>query len=221
MDARELDRLFRHAAFLTSAAKLVQCPPDTGREVAFAGRSNAGKSSAINRITQQGKLARTSKTPGRTQLLNFFSVSPEARLVDLPGYGYAEVPDALKIDWQKHLTEYLEKRESLVGVVLIMDVRHPLKEFDQMMLEWAAAYDFPLHILLTKADKLTRNQSAKSLAEVRRAIKQYPGVSVQLFSAPKSLGVEDVQLTLARWLGMADASTDLARDTGDNAPFEG
>lgn len=207
MDARELDRLFRHTTFLTSAAKLVQCPPDSGREVAFAGRSNAGKSSAINRITQQGKLARTSKTPGRTQLLNFFTVNEQARLVDLPGYGYAEVPEALKIDWQKHLTEYLEKRESLVGVILIMDVRHPLKEFDQMMLEWAAAYDFPLHILLTKADKLTRNQCAKSLAEVKRAIKQYPAVTVQLFSAPKSQGIEEAQLTLAQWLGLVEERT--------------
>lgn len=202
MDARELDRLFRHTTFLTSAAKVSQCPADSGREVAFAGRSNAGKSSAINRITQQGKLARTSKTPGRTQLLNFFAVAPEVRLVDLPGYGYAEVPEALKLDWQKHLTEYLEKRDSLVGVVLIMDVRHPLKEFDQMMLEWAAAYDFPLHILLTKADKLSRNGAAKSLAEVKRALKAYPSVSVQLFSTPQSTGVETAQMKLAEWLGL-------------------
>lgn len=208
MDARELDRLFRHATFMTSAANLSQCPPDDGREVAFAGRSNAGKSSAINRITQQGKLARTSKTPGRTQLLNFFKVSTDARLVDLPGYGYAEVPDALKIDWQKHLTEYLEKRESLVGVVLIMDVRHPLKEFDQMMLEWAEAYQFPLHILLTKADKLSKNEAAKSLATVKRAIKAYPMVSVQLFSTPKSIGCEEAQLKLAQWLGLVETTTE-------------
>lgn len=206
MDSRELDRIFRHTRFLTSAAKLSQCPADMGREIAFAGRSNAGKSSALNRITQQGKLARTSKTPGRTQLLNFFSVTEHARLVDLPGYGYAEVPDALKIEWQKHLTEYLEKRDSLVGVVLIMDVRHPLKEFDYMMMEWAASYQFPLHILLTKADKLTRNGAAKSLAEVKRAIKNYPLISVQLFSAPKSLGIEAAQLKLAQWLGLAKES---------------
>lgn len=217
MDTRELDRLFRHTTFLTSAARLSQCPEDSGREVAFAGRSNAGKSSAINRITQQGKLARTSKTPGRTQLLNFFSVSADARLVDLPGYGYAEVPEALKIDWQKHLTEYLEKRESLVGVILIMDVRHPLKEFDHMMLEWAASYEFPLHILLTKADKLTRNGAAKSLAEVRRALKQYPGASVQLYSAPKSIGNEEAQLTLARWLGLADNTPDAEDHSGDES----
>lgn len=203
MDSRELDRIFRHAAFLTSAAKVSQCPPDEGREVAFAGRSNAGKSSALNRITQQGKLARTSKTPGRTQLLNFFSVTEQARLVDLPGYGYAEVPEALKIEWQKHLTEYLEKRDSLVGVILIMDVRHPLKDFDYMMIEWASNYDFPLHILLAKADKLSRNGAAKSLADVRRAIKDYPNLSVQLFSAPKSIGTEEVQLKLAQWLGLA------------------
>lgn len=206
MDARALDRLFRHATFMTSAAKLSQCPPDNGREVAFAGRSNAGKSSAINRITQQTKLARTSKTPGRTQLLNFFNVSTDARLVDLPGYGYAEVPDELKIDWQKHLTEYLEKRESLVGVVLIMDVRHPLKEFDQMMLEWAEAYQFPLHILLTKADKLSKNEAAKSLATVKRAIKPYPMTSVQLFSTPKSIGCEEAQLKLAQWLDLVETT---------------
>ncbi|CBL45504.1 GTP-binding protein [gamma proteobacterium HdN1] len=207
MDAQQLDRLFRHTQFLTSAAKLSQCPPDEGREVAFAGRSNAGKSSAINRITQQSKLARTSKTPGRTQLLNFFSVDDHKRLVDLPGYGYAEVPEALKVEWQRHLTEYLENRVSLVGVILIMDVRHPLKPFDQMMLDWARAYQFPLHILLTKADKLSRNAGQKSLAEVKRAIKSYSDVSVQLFSTPESTGLVEAQGVLARWL---EASGDAA-----------
>ena len=147
---------YRAAEFLTSASRLSQCPPDTGREVAFAGRSNAGKSSAINRLTGNKKLARTSKTPGRTQLINFFTLAEECYLVDLPGYGYAKVPPEVKLKWQRELERYLQDRQSLRGLVLLMDVRHPLQEFDRLMLNWAHASHMPVHLLLTKADKIGR-----------------------------------------------------------------
>lgn len=192
----------QQASFIKSAAKVDQCPPDEGREVAFAGRSNAGKSSALNTLTH-ARLARTSKTPGRTQLLNFFRLDDERRLVDLPGYGYAKVPIPLKEHWQHHLEAYLGSRNSLVGVILLMDVRHPLTEFDRMMLDWAKASRLPLHILLTKADKLTFGAARNTLLGVQKEIRQKWGdgvASVQLFSAPKRQGIEDAQLVLANWL---------------------
>ena len=140
---------FQKARFLTSASNLSQCPEDQGYEVAFAGRSNAGKSSALNTLTGSKKLARTSKTPGRTQLINFFSITNQQRLVDLPGYGYAKVPEEIKKQWQYHLDEYLSKRQCLMGVVLLMDIRHPLKEFDLMVMQWANSCEMPIHILLS------------------------------------------------------------------------
>ncbi len=156
--------LCQKAKFALSAAKVEQCPDDQGYEVAFAGRSNAGKSSALNTLTH-ASLARTSKTPGRTQLLNFFSLDDERRLVDLPGYGYAKVPIPLKQHWQKHLEAYLGSRECLRGVILMMDVRHPMTDFDKMMLDWAKASSMPMHILLTKADKLTHGAEQEHIAE--------------------------------------------------------
>ena len=144
---------FRKAAFLQSASAIENAPTDFGSEVAFAGRSNSGKSSAINTLTHQGKLARTSRTPGRTQLINFFSLSEHQRLVDLPGYGFAKVPLAVKKKWNQQLERYLQYRESLRGLVMLMDVRHPLTEPDRQMLSWAEAASMPVHILLTKADK--------------------------------------------------------------------
>ena len=195
--------LCQQASFLISAAKVDQCPLDSGLEVAFAGRSNAGKSSALNTLTH-ANLARTSKTPGRTQLLNFFSLDHERRLVDLPGYGYAKVPIPLKQHWQEHLEAYLSSRNSLSGVVLMMDIRHPLTEFDRLMLDWAQASSMPLHILLTKADKLAFGAQKNALLKVQRDIRQGWGdtASIQLFSAPKRQGVEDAQRVLARWLGL-------------------
>lgn len=195
--------LCQQASFLISAAKVDQCPLDSGLEVAFAGRSNAGKSSALNTLTH-ANLARTSKTPGRTQLLNFFSLDDERRLVDLPGYGYAKVPIPLKQHWQEHLEAYLSSRNSLSGVVLMMDIRHPLTEFDRLMLDWAQAGSMPLHILLTKADKLAFGAQKNALLKVQRDIRQGWGdtASIQLFSAPKRQGVEDAQRVLARWLGL-------------------
>ncbi len=201
--SKSLDALFHSARFTTSAAKLSQCPDDAGWEVAFAGRSNSGKSSAINALTRQSKLARTSKTPGRTQLINFFALTEQHRLVDLPGYGFAKVPEKMKQQWQQHMGEYLEKRACLRGIVLVMDARHPLKPFDEMMLEWAAYYQRPLHILLSKADKLSKNEANKSLFSVEKTLKSLDGqFSAQLFSAPKSTGVAQARLLIADWLNL-------------------
>ena len=193
--------LCQQATFLISAAKVDQCPPDLGREIAFAGRSNAGKSSALNTLTH-ANLARTSKTPGRTQLLNFFSLDEERRLVDLPGYGYAKVPIPLKQHWQHHLEAYLSSRESLAGLVLLMDIRHPLTDFDRLMLDWSSAGNMPMHILLTKADKLAFGAAKNALLKVRQEIRKGwgEGVSIQLFSAPKRQGVEEAHAVLAHWL---------------------
>lgn len=191
------------ASFIISAPTLALCPDDTGAEVAFAGRSNAGKSSAINALTQQNSLARTSRTPGRTQLINFFSVMNDEslRLVDLPGYGYAKVPELVKLEWQKHLAEYLRNRFSLRGLVLLMDVRHPLTEFDQMMLNYADQREMPVHILLTKADKLKKGPASASLQKVRSRLKEWEDlVSVQLFSSLKRDGVDTLSQKLNQWL---------------------
>ena len=192
---------YRSAHFLTSAAKLSQCPADSGWEVAFAGRSNAGKSSAINSLTNNKKLAKTSRTPGRTRLLNFFQLSESQRLVDLPGYGFAKVPLAVKREWTKHLENYLQKRQSLRGLILLMDVRHPLQPFDQQMLEWALAASMPVHILLTKADKLKRGPASAALLKVRAGLEPYEElVSVQLFSALKHSGTGELVSVLNAWL---------------------
>ena len=181
----KIESLLRQTSFLISAPALRTCPPTAGMEVAFAGRSNAGKSTAINALTGQKKLARTSKTPGRTQLINFFEVNDGARLVDLPGYGYAKVPEKVKRQWQANMGEYLEKRENLEGVIVVMDIRHPLKEFDCMMLDWAGHFQLPIHILLNKADKLKKNAANQTLFSVQRAIEELGDlVSVQLFSTP-------------------------------------
>ncbi len=196
-----MNPIYHQAKFLVSAAKLSQTPPDQGMEVAFAGRSNAGKSSALNTLCQQKALARTSKTPGRTQLLNFFSVDEQRRLVDLPGYGFAKVSEQIKQQWQQALADYLENRQSLRGVILLVDVRHPLKQFDQQMLEWSNQIDLPVHILLTKADKLGRGAAAKSLQQVSREIRQFGDkVTVQLFSALKRQGIDEAHGVLDEWL---------------------
>ncbi len=194
---------YQTARFLTSAPTLAQCPPDSGAEVAFAGRSNAGKSSAINTLTRQKALARISKTPGRTQLINFFTLGDDAdrRLVDLPGYGFAKVPEQVKLEWQRHLSDYLQRRASLRGLVLVMDVRHPLTEFDQTLLGWADDKAMPVHILLTKADKLKRGAAASALQQVRSRLQEWEDlVSIQLFSSLKGQGVEEAHARLDAWL---------------------
>ena len=189
----EASAYFEKAGYLTSAAKLRQCPEDSGAEIAFAGRSNAGKSSALNALTRNSKLARTSKTPGRTQLLNFFELEAGRRLVDLPGYGYAKVPDAIKKQWQNLIDQYLRQRRSLRGLVLVMDIRHPMSGFDNMMLDWGAACEMPVHILLSKADKLKKMAQARQLAAVKKALgAHHQAVSVQTFSSLKREGIDSL-----------------------------
>ena len=200
---------YRRAEFLTSASKLSQCPPDEGWEVAFAGRSNAGKSSAINSLTGNRKMAKTSKTPGRTQLINFFQLTQSQRLVDLPGYGFAKVPLAVKREWTKQLENYLQKRQSLRGLVLLMDVRRPLEPFDQQMLTWALEALMPVHILLTKADKLKKGPAGNILLKVRAALQPHQDLaSVQLFSALKHTGHEELIKVLDVWMTQQDADTE-------------
>ena len=192
---------FRKAAFLQSASAIENAPNDFGSEVAFAGRSNSGKSSAINTLTHQGKLARTSRTPGRTQLINFFSLSDHQRLVDLPGYGFAKVPLAVKKKWNQQLERYLQYRESLRGLVMLMDIRHPLTEPDRQMLGWAVTASMPVHILLTKADKLKRGPAQSTLLSVREELStQSDLISVQLFSSLKRQGVDTLGRQLNHWL---------------------
>lgn len=192
---------YRLAHYFISASTLEQCPPDNAREVAFVGRSNAGKSSAINVLTSQNKLARTSKTPGRTQLLNYFELAPERYLVDLPGFGYAAVPLEVKRKWQKQLEKYLEQRKSLQGLVLLMDIRHPFKEFDEVIVQWCRNAGMPLHVLLTKADKLTHGAASGVLLQTRKRLEEHGELmTVQLFSALKHLGVDDLRRQLDRWL---------------------
>lgn len=191
----------RQTAFATSANELSQLPPSHS-EIAFAGRSNAGKSSALNLITGVKNLARTSKTPGRTQLINYFSVAPELFLVDLPGYGYAKVPERIKAHWQKILQGYFEERDSLHLLVMLMDIRHPLTPLDQQMLDWCEASHLQTHILLTKADKLTRNHANQALQKVKKELSHYSmPLTIQLFSAVKpEIGLKEMQELLIDWI---------------------
>ncbi len=202
-DAEYMLIALSRAQFQISAPTLALCPPEMGHEVAFAGRSNAGKSTAINILTRQKQLARASKTPGRTQLINFFALDEERRLVDLPGYGYAKVPIAMKLAWQKHLAHYLRERHTLRGLILLMDLRHPLSSFDRNMLDWAKQRNLAVHILLTKADKLNRGPAITALIAVRKSLKalNYEG-SVQLFSATTRIGLDEAALKIGEWLQM-------------------
>ena len=188
------------AHFLLSAPALMHAPPDSGREVAFAGRSNAGKSSALNVLCNQKSLARTSKTPGRTQQLVFFSLSDQVRLVDLPGYGYAKVNAQTQSQWQNLMEVFLGQRQALRGIVLVMDIRHPLTDYDRQMLDWCHYHKMPVLILLTKADKLTRGAGQNTLLSVRRELAAMPECQVQLFSASKRLGVDEARTQICTWL---------------------
>lgn len=189
------------ATFVTSAPNILAMPDDEGIEVAFAGRSNAGKSSALNTLTNQ-KLARTSKTPGRTQLINVFDIRENRRLIDLPGYGFAKVPLEMKKKWQKSLGEYLQNRESLKGLVVLMDIRHPLKELDQDLVHWAVDNDIPVLILLTKADKLKSGKCKQEVTKIRQAAKEFAGdVTVHAFSSLKNTGVNELAQKLDVWFG--------------------
>jgi len=192
---------YRTASFLTSVPDAALAPQDEGAEVAFAGRSNAGKSSALNTLTDQKALARTSKTPGRTQQINFFALASGQRLVDLPGYGYAKVPQAMKDKWQRSMVEYLQTRASLRGLIMLMDCRHPLTDYDQQMLRWCADVALPVHVLLTKSDKLKRGPATNSLLAVRKRLAEFhPDASVQLFSSLKKTGVDEARNVLDSWL---------------------
>ena len=189
------------ATFTISAPDIRRLPEDTGIEVAFAGRSNAGKSSALNTLTNQKSLARTSKTPGRTQLINVFEVSDTQRLVDLPGYGFAKVPLEMKKKWQKALGEYLEKRDSLKGLVVLMDIRHPLKDLDRNLIEWAAESNLPVLALLTKSDKLSQGKASTEVLKVKKNLASLNAdIKVQAFSSLKRTGAEQANKIICDWL---------------------
>lgn len=192
-----------------SVARSQELPSATLREVAFAGRSNAGKSSAINVLADQNRLAFVSKTPGRTQLINFFRCGDAGYLVDLPGYGYAQVPETVRRQWRGLLEHYLTHRASLVGLVLIMDARHPLTELDRQMLAWFAPTGRPVHVLLTKSDKLTRSEAALTLSRTRQGLDEY-GIptSAQLFSSLKKTGIEEAEQVIGAWLAASSAGDD-------------
>jgi GTP-binding protein len=195
--------IFRNATFVMSAHELRDLPPPGAPEVAFAGRSNSGKSSAINALAHHNRLAFVSKTPGRTQLINFFRLARGGLLVDLPGYGYARVPGPTRKHWEKVLSGYLQSRESLRGLVFVMDIRHPLTVLDETMLAWFGPTGKPVHVLLTKADKLTRSAAETTLLGVRRRLDEVaPNFTVQLFSALKRTGIDAAEEALGSWLGV-------------------
>ncbi len=203
-----MNPFYQRAHFLTAAGRVDQAPADEGREVAFAGRSNAGKSSAINALCHQKALARTSKTPGRTQQLVFFELDETRRLVDLPGYGYAKVSEAIKLQWQDQMAAYLEQRQSLVGLSVVMDIRHPLAEFDRQMLAWGMRADLPMLLLLTKADKLKTGAARATQLSVERTVSNLGAqADVILFSALQRQGVMAAQGVLDRWLEVGVAAS--------------
>lgn len=188
------------AKFTISAPDIRKLPADTGVEVAFAGRSNAGKSSALNTLTQQKSLARTSKTPGRTQLINVFEIGDNQRLIDLPGYGFAKVPLEMKKKWQKALGEYLEKRECLKGLVVLMDIRHPLKDLDMDLIQWAVDSELPILCLLTKSDKLSQGKVSAEVLKVKKTLQSLNGdIKVQAFSSLKKSGMPQANTVICDW----------------------
>ena len=192
--------IFSGATYLHTAANLAQLPAEGPPEIAFAGRSNAGKSSAINALAGRRRLAFFSKTPGRTQQINFFALNGGAILTDLPGYGYAKVPAAIKAQWEGFLSTYLQTRRSLIGMALMMDARHPLMALDWRMIEWFVPTGKPIHILLTKSDKLSRGPAHAALADVRRQLGEMLRTTVQLFSSTTGAGIEEAELVLGEWL---------------------
>lgn len=201
-----MNPIYHQAKFINSSPHIRNAPADQGLEVAFAGRSNAGKSSAINTLTQQNALARISKTPGRTQMLNFFEINAGLRFVDLPGYGYAKVPVDVKKKWHEMMEHYLTHRKSLCGIVLVMDVRHPLTEFDRQMVEWCQHTHLPLHILLTKADKLAYGAAKNTLLQVKKELKDVScPLTIQLFSSLKKIGIDEVHEALDNLFSRAES----------------
>jgi GTP-binding protein len=198
--------LFDRATYVASAHDLEQLPPDVGAEVAFVGRSNAGKSSAINTLANHKRLAYVSKTPGRTQLINFFSLGDDRMLVDLPGYGYAQVPARVKAHWQNVMAAYVSTRRALNGLVLIMDARHPLKALDIKLLDWYLPTGKPVHCLLTKADKLSKSEQALTLRKVTKQLEAGGhNASAQLFSSLKKEGVQEAESVIAKFFNAPTA----------------
>ena len=206
---------FNQTHFTTSADRLAGCPEDSLAEIAFSGRSNAGKSSAINAITGQRALARISKTPGRTQLINFFEVESRRYLVDLPGYGFAKVPIAVKEKWQRELEKYLRERVTLAGLVVLSDIRHPMKEFDQQMVSWSVQSRLPVLLLLTKADKLKRGAAKNTLLRVKKELQDETLVRVELFSAHNGTGVDRARDQLLQWFTEGAAFDSERHESGD------
>lgn len=201
------------ATFTISAPDIRRLPEDSGIEVAFAGRSNAGKSSALNTLTNQRGLARISKTPGRTQLINVFEVAENRRLVDLPGYGFAKVPLEMKKKWQKALGEYLEKRDALKGLVVLMDIRHPLKDLDMDLIQWAADSELPVLVLLTKCDKLSQGKRSAEVLNVKKALEPLNAdITVQAFSSLKRTGSVQADAIICGWLAIDDTEAEVLDD---------
>ncbi|WP_432468767.1 ribosome biogenesis GTP-binding protein YihA/YsxC [Agarivorans sp. Z349TD_8] len=191
---------FQNTHFITSAPNIQAMPEDSGIEIAFAGRSNAGKSSALNALSRQKSLARTSKTPGRTQLINVFELSEGVRLIDLPGYGFAQVPEEVKRQWQKSLSEYLQERQSLKGIVVLMDIRHPFKDTDRSLIQWAVESNIPVLALLTKSDKLKQGARKAAVLQGRAIAAEFGGeVRVEAFSSLKKQGLDLLQNSLVTW----------------------
>ncbi|GEA51263.1 putative GTP-binding protein EngB [Vibrio inusitatus NBRC 102082] len=204
---------YQNTHFITSAPDIRHLPEDEGIEIAFAGRSNAGKSSALNRLTNQRALAKTSKTPGRTQLINLFKVDENCHIVDLPGYGFAQVPLELKKKWQRSLGEYLQRRECLKGLVVLMDIRHPMKDLDQQMIFWAVDSGIPVQVLLTKADKLKSGARKAALFKIRKDAEGFGGdVNVEAFSSLKGIGVDQLRARLDSWFAPAFEQPDEDND---------
>ncbi|MCH8501008.1 MAG: ribosome biogenesis GTP-binding protein YihA/YsxC [Aliidiomarina sp.] len=209
---------FQSARFITSAPDIRHLPADEGLEVAFAGRSNAGKSSALNVLTRQKSLARTSKTPGRTQQINVFSLDEDRRLIDLPGYGFAKVPLAMKHKWQEALSEYLQKRQCLRGLVVLMDIRHPMKDLDQELIHWAVSSELPVLVVLTKADKLNSGGRKATLMKIQEALPGFNGdVQAITFSSLNKSGLPDLERVLQGWFTLP---TDEGNDTADPSAAE-
>ena len=200
-----MSAFYQQARFLQSATTLNTLPPELGFEVAFAGRSNSGKSSTLNRLCQQKSLARTSKTPGRTQLINFFSLPEGKFLVDLPGYGYAKVPEKVKLEWQKFIETYLTQRFPLCGLVIVMDIRRPMLDDDMKMLNWTNSRNLPVHVVLNKTDKLKHGQAKSALLKTQKQLKEInPTYTVQMFSALKGTGVNELKTQLNEWFKLDD-----------------
>jgi GTP-binding protein len=213
--------LFQQAVFLTTVAHLRDLPQDATREVAFAGRSNAGKSSAINTLAGRVRLAYVSKTPGRTQHLNYFTLSDGKYFVDLPGYGYAKAPEAIRSQWEGLIGPYLSKREQLAGLVVIMDIRRPLTDLDLRLIDWFRPTGRPIHVLLSKADKLSRQEQTKTLRSVKAELATWGDAglySVQLFSSLKKTGVEEAEAVLAGWLGIEKKMPENKRPPDKGSP---